>query len=63
MKIRLAAIAALVLSLTGCGYVNRIDAHVTGYAKQCIDGVSYIQFTSGASVQYDTAGKVVRCAG
>lgn len=52
----------LVVFLTSCGYVDRTVAHYTGFSKICIDKVQYIQFTSGASVQYDTSGKVVICS-
>lgn len=49
------------LSLAGCGGISRSVAHLTGSSKICVDGVSYVQFTSGASVQYDRAGDVVTC--
>lgn len=43
------------------GSAHRKIAEYTGYSAICVDGVKYIQFTSGASVQYDTNGKVVTC--
>ena len=52
---------ASVAALAGCGAVDRMVAHFTGYSKICVDGVSYLQFTSGASVQFDKAGKPVPC--
>jgi hypothetical protein len=55
------AIVFIALSLTACGIVDRAIGSVTGFSKVCVDGVSYLQFTSGASVQYDQAGKVVTC--
>lgn len=48
-------------SLAGCGRLNRAEAHWTGSAKVCVDGVQYLQFPSGASVQYDKNGHVVTC--
>lgn len=54
-------IAVLALGMTACGKVEQLTAHYTGYSKMCIDGVSYIQFTSGATVQYNRDGKVVTC--
>lgn len=42
----------IALSLTGCGYFDRVIATTTGIAHTCIDGVEYLQFTSGASVAY-----------
>ena len=55
------ALILVALSLAACGKIDRIEAAITGSSKVCVDGVSYIQFTSGASVQYDQAGKVVTC--
>lgn len=53
---------AIVLALTGCGWFDRKLAAVTGGAsKTCVDGVVYLQFTSGATVQYSQEGKVVGC--
>ena len=51
----------VVLALTGCGKVDQVVGALTGYSKICVDGVSYLQFTSGASVQYDKNGKIVLC--
>ena len=47
--------------VTGCGACSRVVATYSGYDKMCVDGVSYIQFTSGATVQVDLEGKPVRC--
>ena len=55
------ALILVALSLTACGIVDRAIGSVTGYSKVCVDGVSYLQFTSGATVQYDQTGKVVGC--
>lgn len=55
-------IAACTLALAGCGYVDRKVAAVTGGASEtCIDGVTYLQFTSGATVKVDRTGKPVAC--
>jgi hypothetical protein len=52
----------LAFSLTGCGWFDRKLASVTGGAtKTCVDGVTYLQFTSGAVVQVDVNGKPVSC--
>lgn len=52
----------VVSALTGCGWFDRKLAAVTGGAsKTCVDGVMYLQFTSGATVQYSQDGKVVGC--
>lgn len=58
-----ALIVALVsLALTGCGKLDRAGASITGRpTKTCVDGVTSLQFTSGAHVQLDRAGKPVPC--
>lgn len=43
------------------GTSHRKIAEYTGYSTICVEGVKYIQFVSGASVQYDASGKVVTC--
>lgn len=53
--------AALVCGLGGCGKVDRKIAAFTGYSTICVDGVTYLQFTSGAAVKYDQQGNVVKC--
>ena len=60
--IKIIAATVVFVTLTGCGYIERQLAGVTGGAtKTCIDGVSYLQFTSGAALQVDTTGKPVGC--
>lgn len=60
MKTCIAILAVILFS--GCGAADRFAAGVTGSAaKTCIDGVTYLQFTSGATVQVDRAGKPVAC--
>jgi hypothetical protein len=52
----------LVLSLPGCGYVDRSLAGITGSVQEtCHAGVTYLQFTSGASVKYLPDGHVTPC--
>jgi hypothetical protein len=51
-----------LLFLTGCGALDRFSAHITGDASEvCHDGVLYLQFTSGASVKYNTDGTMATC--
>lgn len=53
---------ALILAMVGCGWFDRKVAAATGGAtKTCIDGVVYLQFTSGATVQVDRTGMPVIC--
>jgi hypothetical protein len=58
---KLLSIVFLCATLTGCGNFSKGIASVTGFDKTCVDGVQYIQFTSGDSVAYDTTGKVKVC--
>lgn len=48
--------------LTGCGQLELLSAVATGYSKICVSGVTYLQFSSGATVQLDRSGKPVSCA-
>ena len=49
------------LLLSGCGYVNRTVATVTGEEEVCVDGVSYLQFPSGVTVKYQRDGFIATC--
>ena len=65
MKRTVVLSAALVaaLALSGCGRIDRWWAGTTGQAVEtCVDGVTYLQFTSGAAVKVDQEGKPVPCA-
>ena len=43
----------VAISLSGCGRFDRFMAGLTGDATEtCVDGVAYLQFTSGATVKY-----------
>jgi hypothetical protein len=60
MKIKLLAILALALTLSSCGVMERMFAGVTGGGTEtCFRGVTYVQFTSGASVAYNTDGTIM----
>ena len=57
---------AIVLALAAVLVVNsgkfqRTKADYLGYSTFCIDGVSYLQFSSGATVQYRADGTIARC--
>ena len=58
-------ITALVLLsglLAGCGWFDRkVTANITGYSTACVEGVRYLQFPSGVTVQYDRDGRVRTC--
>jgi len=60
MKIKLLAILALVLALSSCGVVERFFAGVTGGGTAtCFRGVTYVQFTSGATVAHNPDGTIM----
>lgn len=55
-------VVLLALTMTGCGWLDRKVASVTGGASEaCVDGVLYLQFTSGATVKYNRNGTVALC--
>lgn len=59
MKIAIALSALLLLS--GCGGWERGVAAITGWSRVCVDGVSYLQFVSGVTVEYTPDGKIKTC--
>lgn len=53
---------ALCTTLAGCGWFERkVTANVTGHAVACVDGVRYLQFPSGVTVQYGRDGRIMTC--
>lgn len=54
-------ILAAVLALSACGKVDRAVAGFTGWSESCVNGVAYIQFTSGSSAAYTPDGKIKTC--
>ena len=55
-------VALAAAALSGCGWFERkVTANVTGHAVTCIDGVRYLQFPSGVTVQYDKDGRIRTC--
>ena len=53
---------AVAIALAGCGRVDRWTAGMTGKGSEvCHRGVTYVQFTSGATVAVDRAGKPIPC--
>lgn len=62
MKFAKMMVLAVALMFTvGCGQIDRVNAQMTGYSTKCINGVTYIQFASGATVMVDQEGKPVKC--
>lgn len=60
---RLISTLLVCLALTGCGQLERTTALWSGWSRLCVDGVSYLQFTSGASVEYRPDGSIKTCEG
>ena len=62
----IAVLAVLVLALAGYAAWPRMTATTTtastSWSRVCVGGVSYLQFTSGASVEWTPAGKVKTCS-
>lgn len=54
-------ILSILTLLSGCGWVNRAKGYLTGYSLVCVNGVTYIQFPTGASPMYTLDGKLVAC--
>lgn len=60
--VRLLAAGLAAAALAGCGWFERkVTANVTGHAVSCVDGVAYLQFPSGVTVQYDRSGRIKTC--
>jgi uncharacterized protein YceK len=60
-KLFVILLVMLVICLSGCGYFERLFATTKGYSRMCVDGVEYIQFTSGVTVSYNTNGTIKTC--
>lgn len=58
---KLITVVLIAVTLTGCGAFDRQMASITGYSRSCVDGVTYLQFTSGVTPQYTIDGKLVAC--
>ena len=50
-----------MLLLASCGNIDRSLAHLKGAQEICFKGVEYVQFASGASVEYGTDGHIILC--
>ena len=64
----IAVLAVLVMALASYAAWPRMTATTAtaattsnGWSRVCVGGVSYLQFTSGASVEWTPAGKVKTC--
>lgn len=56
------AVLLLCASMAGCGWFDRkFTANLTGYSVTCVEGVRYLQFPSGVTVQYERDGRPKIC--
>jgi hypothetical protein len=59
---RIVLIGLSALALTGCGWFDRyVVANTVGHSKTCVEGVTYLQFPSGVTVQVNADGKPITC--
>lgn len=59
---RVVLILAISTLASGCGWFERkVTANITGHAVTCVEGVAYLQFPSGVTVQYDRSGRIKTC--
>lgn len=59
---RILLILAVTSTVAGCGWFERkVTANITGHAVTCVEGVAYLQFPSGVTVQYDRSGRIKTC--
>lgn len=58
---KIAIAAVIAIGVSACGQIDRKIASVTGSSESCVDGVTYIQFTSGVTVKYKPDGKIATC--
>ena len=58
---RALVLAGVLLAGAGCGRFEREVANLAGYAKSCVEGVTYVQFPSGAALLVDRSGRPVPC--
>jgi hypothetical protein len=48
----------LFVSFSSCGSCSKWNAEMTGHSEVVIDGVVYLQFSSGVTVKYNTDGTI-----
>lgn len=53
--------ATIFFKVGGLGMWHRQEAHWAGHANVCVDHVTYLQFSSGATIKRDINDKLVPC--
>lgn len=62
MRYSILIVALLSMTLTSCGWFDRkVSSFTGGGTTTCVDGVAYLQFTSGATVKYNRDGTIATC--
>ncbi len=65
MRKRLVALVCVVilslLALTRASGLDTRKADGVAYKKVCVEGISYLQFSVGVTVQYQWDGKIAAC--
>ncbi len=60
--VRVLLVVVTSAAVAGCGWFERkVTANITGHAVTCVEGVAYLQFPSGVTVQYDRTGRIKNC--
>lgn len=54
-------VSLVCFALVGCGKFDKLSADISGHSIMCVQGVSYVQFSSGSSPLYSIDGKLVSC--
>jgi uncharacterized protein YceK len=56
-------VVCLCLTLSGCGWLNQLKAHVMDYTFVCVSSVNviYVQFPTGVAPLYNSDGTLVKC--
>ena len=58
---RTTIVLSALLLFSGCGVWERGTAGISGWSRVCVEGVSYLQFVSGVTVEYTRDGKIKTC--
>lgn len=61
MTLMIIGLLLVVIILSSCGKMDKSMASLTGHSTKCIDGVNYLQFSSGATVKYNQDGTISTC--
>lgn len=60
--LKVVVLCIIVVGLTACGRMQREYAGWIGQPTEiCVNNVKYLQFTSGATVEYNSRGNIVTC--